>query len=196
MEEGPQFVAAGVDREPDDGRGPAVEEVEGPDRGSGELPEQSENGEVRDVLGFAETGQQGDARGDGGRGRPGPGQLPSESAGRVHLPARQGQIGDGGADQVPVAVLNAETQETAVQGGGVVRDRTERFPDGVHRLAPGERILARSGLLRGEAVAAPERDSLGRLTQQVQGVVVQGGREGGRVALFPGAHRVGWDSIP
>jgi hypothetical protein len=96
---------------------------------------------------------------------------------------------------MPVAIPNAESFKTAMQGGGIVGERAERLPDGTPRLAPRERILARYGL-PGKGVTASGRDSIGGLAQQMQGVVVQSGRWSERVALFLGAQRVKWDSIP
>jgi hypothetical protein len=110
-----------VGDEPDDGGGPAVEDVEGVNGRAGELPEQAEGGKVRDVFGLAETDEQSEASGDGGHGGAGPGQLPAQRPGRVMLPGLQWQLGDGGPDQVLVAVPDAEPSEAAVQGGGVIR---------------------------------------------------------------------------
>lgn len=48
----------------------------------------------------------------------------------------------------------------------------------------------------GHGVAAPGQAAVGLRTMQAQGVFVEGRLTGERAALFRGAHRVGWDSIP
>ncbi|WP_217514929.1 hypothetical protein, partial [Streptomyces lunaelactis] len=48
----------------------------------------------------------------------------------------------------------------------------------------------------GKWVAALGQAAVGLRAMQAQGVFVEGGPRGERAALFRGAHRVRWDSIP
>jgi hypothetical protein len=48
----------------------------------------------------------------------------------------------------------------------------------------------------GQGVAALGQAAVGLRAMQTQGVFVQGRLRRERAALFRGAHRVGWDSIP
>lgn len=196
-----QFLPPRPDDETRQGFGPAVEPAQCLDRGPGQVPDRREGAEAGDVLGFPEADEQVEADGDGGHCRTGPGQLPRQRADRLPLSVRQRQRVDGKPDHVRVPVRITE-RESAVHGGGVAGQRGERIPDGSGQFLPRQPARVRSGSLR-QHEPASYRDPTGGLAQERQGAVVKsrrsgltGEREVERVALFLGAQRAGWDSIP
>ncbi|MFD6531148.1 hypothetical protein [Streptomyces sp. NPDC060184] len=238
VDEGPQLPLPDAAVEPEPGRRGAVESVQRPHDRCQEVPQQAEDAEIRDVLGFSDAGEEADAGAHRCHARTAAHQLPGD--GESGGPVLQRQVRDGGPDGPLPGALLAQGPVDALRrtlGVAVGQQGCEESAYGL--LARGEacggalggtvRGACREGaarhagcaVLRGVAlregcpvlrgVALPEAlgtcrvrqreaaagwAAVGRRPEQPQRVVVQRGPGWERPALFRGAHRARWCSIP